>query len=191
MRIILIIILLLNIKSGEAVQNSIIDECSFYENVLEKKYPCGTSGYAVGYGGKYCRAFAAREKDFTEKGNKWRIGTMRCLINSLRKLLLDDGDDRALNCQSIKEFGFDSHPTCYTAGNPSFCELNPKDYTTVLKVIKKKDLFNKLGRKQIARVARICLKNKITINDLGLASSFVQNYSTEKIRLLEEIADLE
>ena len=118
--------------------DSVANECNFYENVLEERYPCGEAGYAVGYGGKYCRAFDASRNEFSEKGNKWRIATMKCLINSLRKFLLGNYANESVNCDEIKEYGFDTHPTCYTAGSPSFCDLNLKDYKAILGVIQKK-----------------------------------------------------
>ncbi|MEE2923824.1 MAG: hypothetical protein VX619_03495 [bacterium] len=179
---------------------SVAKECKFYENVLEERYPCGEGGYAIGYGGKYCRAFDSSRNEFTEKGNKWRIGTMKCLINSLRKFLLGNYANESVSCDEIKEYGFDTHPTCYTAGSPSFCDLNIKDYKAILGVIQKKDLLSKLGRKQIAQVARICLRNKIendldkiedSLDKLVPSRPYNTGYSSEKIKLLEEIANLD
>ena len=173
--------------------DSVANECNFYEKVLEERYPCGEAGYAVGYGGKYCRAFDASRNEFTVKGNKWRIATMKCLINSLRKFLLGNYANESVSCDEIKEYGFDTHPTCYTAGSPSFCDLNLKDYKAILGVIQKKDLLSKLGRKQIAQVARICLRDKIekNLDKVSPASPYGKKYSPEKIKLLEEIANLD
>lgn len=34
-------------------------DCDFYDDCIEKwTQSCGSSGYALGYGGKYCRKFA-------------------------------------------------------------------------------------------------------------------------------------
>ena len=179
---------------------SVARECNFYENVLEERYPCGESGYAVGYGGKYCRAFDASRNEFTEKGNKWRVSTMKCLINSLRKFLLGNYGNESVSCDEIKEYGFDTHPTCYTLSSASFCDLNVQDYKAILGVIKKKDLLSKLGRKQISQVARICLKDKIkenidkveeSLDKLAPSRPYNTIHSSEKIKLLEEIANLD
>jgi len=168
-------------------------ECNFYFDVLEQRYPCGESGYAVGYGGKYCRVFGANRDELSEKGDKWRISAMKCLINSLRMFLLENAENRSLSCQSIKEYGFDSHPKCYTSTNPSFCDLKPKDYRTVLRLIKRKDLLSKLGRQQIAQVARTCIGNKINaVRGKAMPTRpGTSSYSVEKIKLLEEIAALD
>lgn len=162
--------------------------CDFYDQVLEKRFPCNQNGYALSYGGKYCRAFDASKAEFSEKGNKWRKATMRCLINSLRNYLFQNDSNEDLSCDKIKEHGFNSHPVCYTSSNPSFCELNIRDYKAILKIIKRKDLLSRLGRQQIARVAKICL-NKI--RDTTKSFYVVPGDDNElagRIRLLEEIA---
>ena len=32
-------------------------DCSFYRQCVEDRVPCGTSGYAIGYGEEYCKRF--------------------------------------------------------------------------------------------------------------------------------------
>lgn len=42
-------------------------DCNFYDECIEKwTQTCGSSGYALGYGGKYCRKFADNLKLFNE-----------------------------------------------------------------------------------------------------------------------------
>lgn len=166
------------------------NECDFYAKVLERKYPCGDAGYALGYAEKYCRAFDANREEFSEKGKRWRLSTMRCLISSMRKFLLENHDNQSLSCDSIQSYGFDSHPVCYTSSQPSFCELSLNDYRLILKVISRKSLISKQGRKQIAQVARICLGkiNPWEDDQMNLES---KNHFSEKVKLLEEIAQID
>jgi len=42
-------------------------DCNFYDHCIEKwTQTCGSSGYALGYGGKYCRKFADNQQLFNE-----------------------------------------------------------------------------------------------------------------------------
>lgn len=42
-------------------------DCDFYDDCIEKwTQTCGSSGYALGYGGKYCRKFADNMQLFDE-----------------------------------------------------------------------------------------------------------------------------
>lgn len=42
-------------------------DCDFYDDCIEKwTQSCGSSGYALGYGGKYCRKFADNLQLFDE-----------------------------------------------------------------------------------------------------------------------------
>src|SRR5262245_22793145 len=55
------------------------DTCTFYRACLENHYHCGPSGYPIGYGEHYCKAFTAAKPKFDAKGKKWVSDTMFCL----------------------------------------------------------------------------------------------------------------
>ena len=39
--------------------------CDFYPQCVETRIPCGSSGYSLGYGEKYCHIFADQFNCFT------------------------------------------------------------------------------------------------------------------------------
>ena len=39
--------------------------CSFYPQCVEKRFPCGPNGYALGYGNKYCNIFVKDANCYT------------------------------------------------------------------------------------------------------------------------------
>ena len=41
-----------------------MNSCDFYPKCLEATSPCGSSGYALGYGGKYCTKFGEDSSQF-------------------------------------------------------------------------------------------------------------------------------
>jgi len=56
-----------NFKGCLAVLETLADkgDCQFY-NELEAIKKCGTNGYLIGYGGKYCRKFGDNYNSFNE-----------------------------------------------------------------------------------------------------------------------------
>lgn len=125
-------------------------DCSFYERCLEAARPCGASGYAVGYGARYCRRFLERE-GLSDAGRTWRDETMQCLQRRLGRFL----DGRA-TCDRVIDGAFDDHPACYTQEHASICRLPPWDWITIVSTIDLGDLLSTRGRKQIAETAATC-----------------------------------
>ena len=39
--------------------------CDFYTQCVETKFQCGTNGYPLGYGNRYCRQFGDKRSCFT------------------------------------------------------------------------------------------------------------------------------
>ncbi len=154
--------------------------CSYYEDTMEDVFPCGTRGYALGYGKKYCNRFRYNH-DFSLLGKTWRDKTMFCLQDEINVFL--QGEAGQQTCSSLKDYAFDSHPPCYTSAPVSFCELKLRDYRQVLKIIDTRDLLGKRGRRQIADVARICLNEKQRLGKMG------QKTSPEIIEILERLAE--
>lgn len=127
------------------------DNCSFYSACVEKQNPCGESGYALGYGEKYCNAFA-NESGFSATGTAWMKSTMLCLQ---RHLAADDL--RVVSCTALTDDAFASHPDCYTQPGASICDLGPGDALLVLRTISATDLLSSRAVKQEAAVVRTCI----------------------------------
>ena len=134
------------------------DACGFYDKCLEATHECGSKGYALGYGLKYCERFDNSTRQCaSKKGNHWINSTLACLQESLVPLL-----DANETCDAIKMFAFNSHPKCYTGGgkavprHPSICMLPLSDWTCVIETIDARDALSPLGLLQEAKVADIC-----------------------------------
>jgi hypothetical protein len=128
--------------------------CAFYSACLEANRPCGASGYAIGYGEKYCSRFDV-DDTLSPEGDVWRDGTLHCLQEALVSEL---GAVASMSCDAITTFAFDSHPACYTGHSPSFCFLPPTDIANVLGTIDGQDLLSLRSAKQMATVAATCVE---------------------------------
>jgi hypothetical protein len=126
--------------------------CAFYSQCLETAFPCGESGYAIGYGEKYCSRYDV-EAGFSAAGVVWRNAVLHCLQEKLVPLL---SETSTLTCDGVTTFAFDSHPGCYTAG-PSICFLPPGDVYNVVKTIDGQDILSLRSAKQMAAVAGTCI----------------------------------
>ncbi|KAL9641652.1 hypothetical protein ABK040_016883 [Willaertia magna] len=149
------------------------DTCSFYKDCLEQIIPCGSKGYAIGYGYKYCSKFFEEYKrgDFdTEYAENWVHGTGLCLQQVLYDKFIKLGQGQT-TCDDIIEYAFNSHPACYTnnsyKGNKySICNIrNIFDIKTVVTTVSAKDLFSMRSFKQILGVAKNCVKDFTGLED--------------------------
>ncbi|GMT24728.1 hypothetical protein PFISCL1PPCAC_16025, partial [Pristionchus fissidentatus] len=83
---------------------------------LEKTTPCGPSGYALHYGLRNCRSFAAKEGLFNAVGKSFVRCTRTCLANFVRTQIINGVRD----CSTINDKAFTSHVQCYI--NCGFCK---------------------------------------------------------------------
>lgn len=72
---------LLMIVEGQAVTSECIRlrnnaDCSFYTRCVERNKPCGSSGYALGYGYHFCSAFSQYSSQFTPQVAKCLLCTL-------------------------------------------------------------------------------------------------------------------
>jgi hypothetical protein len=114
--------------------------------------PCGASGYALGYGEKYCSRYDV-DVALSPQGIVWRDAVLHCLQGALVPELPRVS---SMTCDAITTFAFDSHPRCYTEG-PSICFLPIADVEDVLATIDGKDLLSLRSAKQMASVAATCV----------------------------------
>ncbi|KAM5437774.1 hypothetical protein MferCBS31731_005278 [Microsporum ferrugineum] len=113
------------------------DTCSFYENCLEAKVPCGPDGYALAYGDHYCNKFSEASHDLSEKGQAWVTETMLCLQ---QKLVPFGTGQEQTTCPAIREFAFATHPDCYIKGG--VCLLPPTDWVVIVGTVGLLELFD-------------------------------------------------
>ena len=111
------------------------DTCTFYPDCLESKYECGSDGYPLGYGLKYCHAFTAAKDRLDSKGKQWVSDTMLCLQTAL----VPYATTETTTCSALKSTAFASHPDCYV--NSGVCTLGPADWLVIVETVDPKDLF--------------------------------------------------
>lgn len=62
-------------------------DCDFYDDCIEKwTQTCGVSGYALGYGGKYCRKFGDNLQMFNEAVSRKSNNSYNDLLSIKRPL---------------------------------------------------------------------------------------------------------
>ena len=127
-------------------------DCSFYPSCIEATHPCGASGYAIGYGAKYCGRFLANDA-LSTSGQVWRDQVMLCLEKRLGRFL----KQAKATCDEIIDGAFDDHPFCYTQPEASICSLPPTDWISIVWTIDQEDLLSERGRKQMSDTARRCI----------------------------------
>lgn len=147
-------------------------DCSFYSACLERSTPCGDSGYALGFGEKYCTAF--RSAKLSPTGQKWVERTMHCLQEALVPEVLAAGSlssprASAARCEEVFDKAFASHPACYTAKESSVCFLPPSDVVTVLDTIGIRELLTRRTGAQMTHTVGLCVA-QITRRILGLGT---------------------
>ena len=109
------------------------NSCSFYL-CLEKQLKCGTKGYPISYGYKFCHNFLNVNMK-TEKGKQWLMDTRLCLQQRVI-------ESKQTNCQDLWEDSIRDHVNCYI--ETGYCDLSSKEKTKV-KYLVLKEFFSYPG----------------------------------------------
>jgi len=150
-----------------ACRTPIDKNCAFYLSCIEEQTPCGRSGYAEGYGEKYCYRFL-NETGFSDRANRWRDATLTCL----QKELVPFVGAKSASCQTIVDAAFDSHPRCYTQEGASICDLSLGDVRKIAFELDATDVLSVRSAKQITKVAATCAQHVVTRILGGIGSIF-------------------
>lgn len=125
-----------------------VAQCDKYLD-LEAGANCGSAGYLLGYGFKYCSKFYNHYYKFDAAGQKYIDCTAKCLLNAMN--YLDGQDQGQYPCDVIKQKAYAAHPDCYV--ECGFCETILKNAAAYNGVIEYKDL----AISQIVTTARKCM----------------------------------
>lgn len=129
--------------------------CGIYAQV-ERACPCGAKGYALGYGRKYCRRFAALD-GLSAKGRRWRDATIACLQETLREALPDE--PAGCDCAKLKRAAYASHFSCYVLAPVSFCDLPADDLALIHRSIDRTDRRDAQGLRLTLKLAARCYRD--------------------------------
>jgi hypothetical protein len=130
-----------------------VRDCTFYASCVERNVPCGPSGYAIGFGERYCNKFKAAQLSPT--GTAWASSVMLCLERSL--VPYTTPEKKSASCEQISQAAFDSHAACYTQPEASICFLPPPDVMTVFDTISADELLAPRTLPQIEAVSATCV----------------------------------
>lgn len=183
MLLIFSLLMSVNVKASCRYHTPIVADCNFYSQCLEDKFNCGSEGYPLGYGAKYCERFSSmgtnqafKNLKFTSKGLKWRDRTLRCLQEDLIIKF------ESLNtCSEIKSQAFESHASCYTQSDASLCDLGPSDLESVISIVDAIDAFGSYGGvKQLVQVGTTCIPEWVEKmqNIIELHNGFKNRYAS-------------
>ena len=162
-------------------QNPPLRSCFFYTNCMENKVPCGQSGYAIGYGSKFCNKFVRNINFFSSSGQTWMYATMNCL----QKALVSPLQQCDKTCSELRTLAFDSHPSCYVTSGVGICNLPYSDWFGVVRVVGS-ELFTDEGFLQVLKTVPSCIP--MLIEDFGLALLLPSISIPQRIFLLILIA---
>ncbi len=169
-----------------SICSSYIGTCDYYSCIEQEVITCGDSGYALGYGGKYCQRFtemtfaphrtAIEEAAYPANGAAWRDRVKSCLMQELEQYL-DSGKE--VSCSELRAYAFKSHPDCYTR-SPSFCELTLENVARVGLTIDARTILTKESIEQVRDTATICVRDlTVRIKD---APSFAVRWQLQHAR---------
>lgn len=138
--------------------------CGFYAGCLNTAVACGESGYALGFGEKYCNGF--RRTTFSTAGTAWVNSVMICLQRELVPVVRNATSGfqnasfsaaSAQVCQTTLDKAFASHPGCYTKPEASICFLGPVDVAKIIGVIGASEVFTTRTAAQISTTVGTCI----------------------------------
>jgi hypothetical protein len=138
--------------------------CAFYAQCLDKAVVCGESGYALGFGEKYCNGF--RRTTFSAAGTAWVNSVMICLQRALVPTVQSStrgyvnaslAPASSQVCTTTLDTAFASHPGCYTKPEASICFLGPVDIAKIFGVIGASEVFTVRTASQISSTIGTCV----------------------------------
>ena len=82
MSLLLITVIFYQLLSATTAQDSTVlanaGNCDFYTQCVEPRFQCGSSGYPLGYGDRYCRKFGQESSCFTSSVS--RCTCIMCMV---------------------------------------------------------------------------------------------------------------
>ncbi|EAW09351.1 uncharacterized protein ACLA_035540 [Aspergillus clavatus NRRL 1] len=106
------------------------NSCNFYAQCLESKYHCGSSGYPIGFGQRFCAKSLIWKPKMSPSGQKWITETMLCLQEQL--VPFANGSESS-SCGELEEYALGTHAGCYVKSG--VCTLPIEDWGKILEIV--------------------------------------------------------
>ena len=144
-------------EDDDCVRKANQGDCDFY-TCFENRRNCGSKGYMLAYGRKYCNKFGEDYDNFTEQGQQWIDCTRQCLTGALRSsyranTLAGQG------CHDVKVLAFHTHVDCYV--NCGFCNIWSTNKAALFGVYSVKDFLQWQAIAQVTSVGNQCFVTAI------------------------------
>ncbi len=97
--------------------------CNYYQ-CAEAHNPCGSQGYWIGWGYRFCQKFLNSEQKFSLEAQEWLRSNRRCLQVRAEEISTE------IACPQVRKAAMESHVSCYVEAG--FCELSIKDKSAIL-----------------------------------------------------------
>jgi len=150
--------------------------CSFYRSCAEAKQPCGSEGYALGYGEYFCSKFTQNINGFSQAGQNWVYSVMTCLQKALISAVTCD-----VSCSSIESAAFASHAPCYVEAG--VCDLSFGDWLQIIGVV-----WDKRTRDALTETLHQAQQTSSACGE-GIITRFNNRIGELKEQLLQPVTD--
>lgn len=142
--------------------------CDFYSQCVETRVTCGTDGYALRDGDRYCRRFADLSGNFNAQGQQWIQNVRQCLMQEIRRSqVYEVANTSTAACTELKDGAFNSHSKCYV--EHGFCSST---FFSINGVTNLRVLFSAIDMSDFLRKETLLqvLKTILLCGELGLQS---------------------
>lgn len=152
----------------DCVSKGILGDCEFY-TCFENRRRCGSDGYMLQYGRRYCYKFGEQYDRFTEAGKQWLLCARQCLTSALTDTYLSDVP-AGYDCDRVRSLAFHTHVGCYI--DCGFCDIWSTNKMALFKVYRLSDFFQLRAIAQVNSVAYQCITD--AIHSIFCLNTFLQ-----------------
>ena len=130
-------------------------DCEFY-TCFENRRRCGSSGYMLQYGRRYCNKFSEHYDKFTEAGKQWLVCARQCLTNALTDSYLSNVP-AGYECDRVRSLAFRTNVDCYI--NCGFCDIWSTNKRALFRVYRLWDFVQHRAHVQATSVVYRCFSD--------------------------------
>ena len=114
------------------------DDCDWFRNCLERKYPCdySSTAYALKFAKMFCAMYKEHASKYSHQAQNWMDSARKCLLVSLVPLLRPWVKP---TCQAMRQKALNSHTSCFLEpdeGATSICDLDCSEYFKIFWTIR-------------------------------------------------------